>query len=181
MNTPWGISDNSRQFEAGIGEVSTPSHGGIYVSLKYADNLSEAAKKKGINQGGYLFYEEDCDWMIPAWEFLHLLPLFFKHSRTPPSEWSNELLEGLSYWNLSYALEVGIVPLDALPKRYFCPKCCKGGDLHTTPAGSVVCSCGYCFKHANPPALPSRKLSRRYYHVLPSGRPVPDREEVYHV
>jgi hypothetical protein len=148
MNTPWGNSDGSRQFEPGIGDVSTPRHGGIYVSSKYAqDHLSAAARNNSINWGSYLFFEEDSEWMIPAWELKELRPEFFKYSRTAPEEWETELRQGLTYWHLSYALAAGIVSLDHLPERYYCPNLFKHENDYglSLAMGQVICTCGHCF------------------------------------
>ncbi len=67
MQTPWGISQHTEKIAYGITAVSTASHGGIKVSptlnMKIPGWLKECTHNK---QGLEGWYEEDCDWCIPA-------------------------------------------------------------------------------------------------------------------
>lgn len=56
----WGKVDSKKVIERGIISVSTSRHGGFMISKGVASKkLSEAARKLGVNFGGYLCYEED--------------------------------------------------------------------------------------------------------------------------
>jgi hypothetical protein len=113
MNTPWGKSDHTEQFARGFGSVSTPSHGGFYLSTRFADeHLSPAAIKRGDRLGDYLFYEEDALYAIPALELRGFWPEIFSRAR-PATEQEREhqlALTIASYWP-DYLEEVGF-PLD---------------------------------------------------------------------
>lgn len=46
MMTIWGLADHQMKLAEGVYSVSTPSHGGVIVSVLVADKyLSEAAEK----------------------------------------------------------------------------------------------------------------------------------------
>jgi hypothetical protein len=64
MHTPWGQSDSIREVADGIMEVSTPGHGGIWLSDERQKALPAEA---GIHNWlkGLAWWEEDCDWCIP--------------------------------------------------------------------------------------------------------------------
>jgi hypothetical protein len=57
--------------------VSTPSHGGLALTAEAAQALSPACLRHGARYGGYVFFEEDIDFMFALFE----LPwLFEKYS-----------------------------------------------------------------------------------------------------
>ena len=58
MSTPWGRADSARMLAEGIGEVGTPSHGGVWLSI-------ERRKQLPVGFPRQTWYEEDCDWAIP--------------------------------------------------------------------------------------------------------------------
>ena len=60
-NTPWGQSDYVKEIAPGIYDVSTPGHGGIYVSDEQLHRIpkEEQALAKGWS-GSSNWYEEDC-------------------------------------------------------------------------------------------------------------------------
>jgi hypothetical protein len=63
--TPWGRADDSIQLTRGVNWYSTPSHGGLGVTLAWAaQNLTPAAQELGERWGGKLWYEEDCAYML---------------------------------------------------------------------------------------------------------------------
>lgn len=68
-NSPWGEVQTCRVIADGIYEVSTAGHGGIMISTELASHiLSPEALRKGVCEGGYYCYEEDCDACIPLRE-----------------------------------------------------------------------------------------------------------------
>jgi transposase-like protein len=60
--TPWGHSDRVTKIAEGILDVSTPSHGGIKLSLERQAQLPAGIKNF---TGSYTWWEEDCDWVVP--------------------------------------------------------------------------------------------------------------------
>ena len=62
MFTPWGLSDNVEELAEGIKSVSTPSHGGIWLSTE-----RQAQLPTGLDNFNHdlRWWEEDCDWAIP--------------------------------------------------------------------------------------------------------------------
>ena len=112
--TPWGKAD--KVFELGLGFVlvGTPSHGGIMIGKKQAEEfLSQAAINRGQIFNQFLCYEEDSLEAIVLFEHPEL---WFKYRAT----WTNEIrsiekikqaaLKRLSRWNADYLLERGIEP-----------------------------------------------------------------------
>lgn len=109
MSSPWGRIDHVVPYCRGVASVSTPSHGGIRVSKGFAEkHLSEAARKRGKVHGGYLYYEEDCDYAIPMLELPHLWEKAFGSSQNV----EKMLMSSLSVWNPEYLLERGIEPYE---------------------------------------------------------------------
>ena len=81
MNTPWGKADRIEELEPGICDVSTPSHGGTRITWSYAKkNLSVSAVEAALKYDDCLWFEEDCDWAIPAWELPHLWSKMFANA-----------------------------------------------------------------------------------------------------
>jgi hypothetical protein len=60
MHTPWGPSQHAKTLMDGIIEVSTASHGGIKLDRTKNAQVPDYMRRKGG------WYEEDCDWCIPA-------------------------------------------------------------------------------------------------------------------
>lgn len=53
----------------GVHSVSTPGHGGVLVGKAIArKHLSPQAQKIGKAFGGFLAFEEDCDWAAVGYE-----------------------------------------------------------------------------------------------------------------
>lgn len=61
--SPWGTVDWDTPIADGINSVSTPSHGGIKLDRKRNAQIPVSMRRKGG------WYEEDCDWAIPAMVF----------------------------------------------------------------------------------------------------------------
>lgn len=73
-NTPWGIADNVKDV-AGDGTVvavSTAGHGGIGVHT--SRTMPAYFRSQALRSGDWLWFEEDCDWAIPALSFPDLFP-----------------------------------------------------------------------------------------------------------
>jgi hypothetical protein len=70
MKTPWGKSDSTEKIVRGVSWVSTPSHGGLAVSIHSASFLlSKAACDHASDpKKSYLFFEEDCNYAIAFYE-----------------------------------------------------------------------------------------------------------------
>ena len=68
MRTPWGSSDYQKQIAKGITRVSTPRHGGFYLSKeRWAELMSIFPQFVSFAGNGWL--EEDVDWAVlyAAW------------------------------------------------------------------------------------------------------------------
>lgn len=96
--TPWGGADHVEKLAEGVIQVGTPSHGGIGVENSVAFTmLSAAARAEAIVQGGWHWFEEDCNWAIVCSE----MPTLF-------SERHRELAaESLKRWNARYLEATG--------------------------------------------------------------------------
>jgi hypothetical protein len=55
-STPWGVSQTSKKYAAGITEYSTASHGGFHLSQARQAAMPDCLR----NDAGW--YEEDCEW-----------------------------------------------------------------------------------------------------------------------
>ncbi|MBM3313008.1 hypothetical protein FJY70_00265 [candidate division WOR-3 bacterium] len=107
--TPWGRSQTQEKLADGFYWVSTAGHGGFLIGrTKAADYLTSEGRKRGMEWGSWLAYEEDCQWAIVGYEQATLT------ARTrPDSDPVAELqaaFECLTRWNPDYLIERGIVP-----------------------------------------------------------------------
>lgn len=76
-SSPWGGIQSSSVLARGVRSVSTASHGGFMVTMRWARmHLSDAAINAGFWYGSYLCYEEDCDWAILCYEDAELLEAY---------------------------------------------------------------------------------------------------------
>ncbi len=67
LHTPWGHADHYENLGQGVFQVSTPSHGGIFVPecmLHCIGDEGRAYAKKW--SGSEQWYEEDCAWAYVA-------------------------------------------------------------------------------------------------------------------
>lgn len=112
MYTIWGNTDRITTLADGIIDVGTPSHGGIMVKESVAHSLlTPEAIKVGAYSGGYLCYEEDCDWAIVAWELPQIrTALAEKVFCSPSSVDESELFDTVCAWNCNYARARGYYP-----------------------------------------------------------------------
>lgn len=60
MNTPWGPSQQTEIIAPGIKQVSTASHGGVFLEAHLNEQVPDYMR---IESG---WYEEDCEWSITA-------------------------------------------------------------------------------------------------------------------
>jgi hypothetical protein len=76
LSTIWGKVDFAEQVEGlPIWRVATPSHGGYVVEREWA-TAHLTASAIAIGDGDYgangrtgpLYFEEDCNWLVLAWE-----------------------------------------------------------------------------------------------------------------
>jgi len=66
MNTSlWGEVQEKKKILPGIYWITTAGHGGLKVSGQAKELLSKKAQYLGTNHGGSLYYEEDCQYVIP--------------------------------------------------------------------------------------------------------------------
>jgi|SRR5579859_570264 len=120
--SPWGQVDRHTRLCDGVYSCSTPSHGGIAVSLTVAGELlSEPARALGEAWGSFLWYEEDELWTVPMLEIPQAWPV--KFGRRPAAEQTEaairaELVTRLSRAVPDYLLARGITPEPAAYARY---------------------------------------------------------------
>ena len=112
MNTPWGNGWITEQYARGFSSISTAGHGGFAIANGFAEkHLSEAARKRAIRMAGYHFYEEDCDWAIPALELPEFWPQIFQYARC--SDPRGYLLRIVSSLCPEYLVERGLSLVEA--------------------------------------------------------------------
>lgn len=68
--SPWGGIQWSEPLIPGMDLISTASHGGVRVSREAAMYLSPGARKCGFRDGGFLWFEEDCQESVVLRELL---------------------------------------------------------------------------------------------------------------
>jgi hypothetical protein len=68
-HTPWGRADRREKIAEGIIEVSTPSHGGIWLSddriAQLPANVTNFVRDNYCGWDSLHWWEEDCDWVVP--------------------------------------------------------------------------------------------------------------------
>lgn len=72
-STPWGTADCVTEVTDGIWFLSTPSHGGYYITPDRRSEMPAALREADTFAGGN-WYEEDCDWSIVALAFPAVFP-----------------------------------------------------------------------------------------------------------
>ena len=77
-NSPWGRIDDCERVADGLYSVSTPSHGGYWVSRERVALMDPQYRDRKTFVGGDgiggKWYEEDCDWAMVCICFPHLFP-----------------------------------------------------------------------------------------------------------
>jgi len=61
--SPWGRIDNVTPLGPEAVSVTTPSHGGIWVTPDALERIPQPLRATAYSGGGW--FEEDCDWCIP--------------------------------------------------------------------------------------------------------------------
>lgn len=119
MHSPWGSIQHSTPFAPGFSSVSTAGHGGFRISETFARKQSIPADilAHAIKQGGYLWYEEDCDWAIPALVLEKYWPGIFQYAlaKDPQYDCRASVIGTLSSTHPDLLFARGIEPD---PKRY---------------------------------------------------------------
>jgi hypothetical protein len=65
--TPWGTADSITKLSDGIYAVSTPSHGGLWISQDRLADIPDAAVEFARKwSGSEQWWEEDCAWAFVA-------------------------------------------------------------------------------------------------------------------
>jgi hypothetical protein len=62
-SSPWGLIDSALPLGPDAIAVSTPSHGGIWVSPSGMAKIPQPLRATAYSGDGW--FEEDCDWCIP--------------------------------------------------------------------------------------------------------------------
>lgn len=100
--TPWGQAQYRETHFKGCTTYGTASHGGLHISSTVYPYLSDYTKSAGLEYSKGLWYEEDCDYLLPVYE-LYKIPEFadkLKDSYTQPT------LEQIKQWFPDYPEEV---------------------------------------------------------------------------
>jgi hypothetical protein len=61
--SPWGAIDGVTPLGPDAVSVTTPSHGGIWVTPAGLERIPQPLRATAYSRGGW--FEEDCDWCIP--------------------------------------------------------------------------------------------------------------------
>jgi hypothetical protein len=96
VETPWGLSQSSKEIAPGIIHHETASHGGFYLSPARVAQMPKPLRDFKPFAGAN-WYEEDCDWAIVAVAFPQFFPAkdILAASATLKS-WKPELFAELS-------------------------------------------------------------------------------------
>jgi len=70
--TPWGAPDTQTVIAEGIIAVTTPSHGGIWLSPEGLAEMPEHLRKCSFTKDNW--FEEDCSWCAVALAWPDLFP-----------------------------------------------------------------------------------------------------------
>ncbi len=96
--SPWGAVQHEAEIAPGITQVSTASHGGIFITPERNARVHGAWRRKGG------WYEEDCDWAIVAITF--------------PEHFQEPMPEGSKHTGQTHAEYARTVLWDWLPDEY---------------------------------------------------------------
>ena len=75
-HTPWGYADGHKRVAAGVWTVSTPGHGGYWLSTERLLMMPTELRECGTWTGERNWFEEDCDWSIVACSFPDLFDAY---------------------------------------------------------------------------------------------------------
>jgi hypothetical protein len=93
-STPWGNADHVEFIAPGIFQVSTPSHGGFYLTEDRRALIPEDWQHASFNKQGLNgWFEEDCDWCMVALTFKEHFPIdTFAHAVSTFNYWIKKKL-----------------------------------------------------------------------------------------
>ena len=95
-SSPWGDIQSCDVLCPGIFLVSTASYGGTTVAKDLTAALSPAARKCGMEAGGYLFFEVDCQDSVVLRDLLYnklcTIPARLKHTAACDANINTSLL-----------------------------------------------------------------------------------------
>jgi len=86
-NTPWGMADYSRKVADGIWCLSTPSHGGYWVSRERLLQMPPKFRSCAYCPKNGQWFEEDCSWCGVVLSF----PEYFGEEEVQAAKASYEL------------------------------------------------------------------------------------------
>lgn len=93
-STPWGTADYAYHHARGVIFYTTPGHGGYKVSLTKALQMPPALAKMGMNWGGALWFEEDCQYAAVPLAFPELFSAEqVEQAKQSLLNWSHEAYE----------------------------------------------------------------------------------------
>lgn len=72
--SPWGRIDRKELIADGVWFISTPSHGGYFLSNDRLGAISADLSETFAGRGRVGWFEEDCDWAVVALTFPELFP-----------------------------------------------------------------------------------------------------------
>ena len=87
--SPWGAIDDKEKYAPGIWFVTTPSHGGIWLSPERRKEIN----RKSPFLGSAAWWEEDCDCVIPIVFFANSI-LSFSPGKAELVKTCRKYLEG---------------------------------------------------------------------------------------
>jgi hypothetical protein len=103
--SPWGLIDHVTPLGPDAVVVSTPSHGGVWVSPTALARIPEPLRETAYSGRGW--FEEDCDWCIP---YLAL----GLHRFEPDAERGRRYLEAAEKtFRLAHREHAGLLALEA--------------------------------------------------------------------
>lgn len=103
--SPWGKIDSVTKIVNGISFVSTPSHGGLRVSLKALNDYAcdaEYLKNHAIPMGYYLFFEEDCNAPLALFDMPRVLDKYAKLQGLDADKLFEDFKKSVKRWHSDY-------------------------------------------------------------------------------
>lgn len=93
-STPWGTADYCYKYARGVIQYATPGHGGFKVAITKALQMPPALAKMGMNWGGALWFEEDCQYAAVMLAFPELFnEAQVKQAKASLMRWNHEAYE----------------------------------------------------------------------------------------
>lgn len=106
MSSPWGKIQHVEKLITGISFVVTAGHGGLRVSrkalYKYAINPELITRIAGIEQGNYVYFEEDCAFQVFMLDAPEILKLHAKNRSWNADETFKDTRLSVEKWFPAY-------------------------------------------------------------------------------